>query len=239
MTEELKLLVVPLVAALMMMVKLVPPLQPETRRWILPWIATALGVLGAWLVSESFTRLAVLQGLVWGLSAAGLYDVGLKPIVAAVVKAKNGTNGLLLFLCVGLALAAGCSVHPATIRVLEFERECLDTEEIEVYARYQADLAVVEANIENIWQAAYTDIEAHQPPDPAWTLDTIKGTRAAIELLEARKATLVETRLMALDNLAARKELLSRGAALVEKSQQWPADAKAWAAELRELLEKK
>ncbi|HUX00833.1 MAG TPA: hypothetical protein VMY35_07620 [Phycisphaerae bacterium] len=236
MTEELKLLVVPLVAALMMAVKMLPPLQPEARRWALPWIAMILGVGACVLLSEPLTRMVVFQGIVYGLAAAGLYDAAGKPAVAAIIANKNGA---MLLLCGGLVLVAGCSVHPATIRVLEFERECLDSEEIEVYARYQADRAVIEASIENIWNACYADIEAHQPPDPAWTLTTIKGTRAATDLLDDRLAALVEARLIALDNLAARKEVLSRAAALVEKSQQWPADAKEWAAELRELLEKK
>jgi len=239
MTEELKLLVVPLVAALMMAVKQIPLLKAEGRTWLLPWISMFLGVGACALLSDPFSRMVLFQGLVYGLAAAGLYDAAGKPAVAALAAAKNGTGGLLLFLCVGLVLAAGCSVHPATIRVLGFERECLDSEEIEVYARYQADRAVVEANIENIWSACYADIEAHQPPDPAWTLTTIKGTRAATDLLDARIAALVEARLIALDNLAARKEILSRAASLVEKSQQWPADAKEWAAELRGLLEKK
>ena len=239
MTEELKLLVVPLVAALMMAVKQIPLLKAEGRTWLLPWISMFLGVGACALLSDPFSRMVLFQGLVYGLAAAGLYDAAGKPAVAALAAAKNGTSGLLLFLCAGLVLAAGCSVHPATIRVLEFEREMLDQDAEEVLLRCQTDRAVLEAQIENIWSAAYRDIEAHQPPDPAWTVATIKGTRAAVGILEGRLAALAEDQSIAFDNIAARKEVLSRAASLVEKSQQWPAEAKEWAAELRGLLEKK
>ena len=142
--------------------------------------------------------------------------------------------------CMGLAalLLAGCAMPAATIGVLEFEREMLDQDAEAVRAHFQVKRELIESQIENIWSAAFADIEAHQPPDLAWTITTIKGTRAVTGLLEERILVMMEARGTSLDNIAARQEALDRAAGLVEKSQNWPQDAKAWAAELRDLLEK-
>ena len=142
--------------------------------------------------------------------------------------------------CTGLAalLIAGCAMPAATIGVLEFEREMLNQDAEAVHAHFQVKRELVEAQVESLWIAAEADIEAHQPPDPAWTITTIRGARAAAGLLEEKILVMMEARGVALDNITARQEALDRAAGLVEKSQNWPQDAKLWAAELRDLLEK-
>ncbi|MFO8012129.1 MAG: hypothetical protein R6X20_02370 [Phycisphaerae bacterium] len=66
--------IVPLVTALMLAVKQAPPLKREGLKWLLPWIAVALGVGVSLLAAGEVTTDLALRGLVYGLAAAGLYD---------------------------------------------------------------------------------------------------------------------------------------------------------------------
>lgn len=80
---EVDLAIIPLVTALVMAVKQAPPLKPEARRWMLPWIAIGLAVGASFLLAQEVTGPLALQGVVYGLAAAGLYDV---PKAAAKAK---------------------------------------------------------------------------------------------------------------------------------------------------------
>jgi len=84
-----QLAAIPIVAALMMMVKQIPIFAPEGRKWILPWVSLVLGVgvacglagavTGVWALTPDLA----IQGVIFGLAASGLYDVGAKAIEKA------------------------------------------------------------------------------------------------------------------------------------------------------------
>ena len=70
------LILVPIVVGLVQVAKI----SKLSHRW-LPLLSLGLGVLGTFLVgAESFSQ-EVLQGLVVGLSASGLFDVGSKTVL--------------------------------------------------------------------------------------------------------------------------------------------------------------
>ena len=87
--EAQQLAAIPIVAALMMMVKQIPVFAPEGRKWILPWVSLAVGIgvacglAGAMTGVWAMTPDLVIQGVICGLAASGLYDVGAKAIEKA------------------------------------------------------------------------------------------------------------------------------------------------------------
>jgi len=70
----MKIELVAVVFALMEAVKRIPVLSPAGRRWILPWIAIALGVGLVLMESPTPTPSLALEGIVLGLAAMGLYS---------------------------------------------------------------------------------------------------------------------------------------------------------------------
>ena len=70
-----ELALIPLITALMMVVKQIPPLKADGRQWLLPIISMGLGVGAVFAVNQSADPSFILTGLMYGLAAAGLYDV--------------------------------------------------------------------------------------------------------------------------------------------------------------------
>jgi hypothetical protein len=114
-------LVIPLVLALMIAVKQIPifapdPADPEGGRmngWLLPWVSAALGVGGVMLYAEAFGGDAgnmgakILNGIIYGLAASGLWSGGAGQAVKGVASAMKPMAWLILLLPMA-AMAGGC-----------------------------------------------------------------------------------------------------------------------------------
>lgn len=55
----------------------------------LPALDVALGILFTWLIAPTDPRMMVVEGIVLGLSAGGLYDLGKEPVKTIVGKLTN------------------------------------------------------------------------------------------------------------------------------------------------------
>lgn len=76
---DMSVLAVPIVMGLMLAVKMIPPLRPESRHWVLPWLAiglaTGLVVLHAYTgEAPGFSPDLILSGIIYGLASVGLYE---------------------------------------------------------------------------------------------------------------------------------------------------------------------
>jgi len=69
-----ELAIIPIVTALMLAVKKIPPLDLQGRGWLLPWIAVGLAVGLSFLSAKAVSADLAFQGIVYGLAASGLYD---------------------------------------------------------------------------------------------------------------------------------------------------------------------
>lgn len=126
-------LVIPLVLALMLAVKQCPIFAPEPppdgpRRngWLLPWIAAVLGVIGTFLYASAFgleqtIGMKILNGVIFGLAAAGLWDGGINQVAKAI--RPGATSVLLLFICI-LPFLGGC-MNPGHFEMLGLVSEGL------------------------------------------------------------------------------------------------------------------
>ena len=154
---------------------------------------------------------------------------------------RYGRRYMMTFGLLMLVLAcAGCSIPVAVIRAHDAEIQFLEAEKVEVAGNYAARRAVIQASIDDLWMAAEADIGAYEPtPEKsaaAYAIETIKGVRAAVNVLAEKMLALKEIELAALDNLTLRQHMLEKASGVVEKSQQWPEDALEWAQELRQML---
>ncbi|MCX5675395.1 MAG: hypothetical protein NTX87_10355 [Planctomycetota bacterium] len=132
-------LIVPLVIALVGAIKAAPwfrpvsaPDGPRRNGWLLPWIAAVLGVglsllwALAWPADPpACLALQIVMGLIFGLSAAGLYDATLSPLKGLLRDSGFTDDGLMLLLAAGLAFAVlgvgGCGAPAALERSQELQ----------------------------------------------------------------------------------------------------------------------
>lgn len=116
---------------------------------------------------------------------------------------------------------AGCIQSPALITALQFEAGQLTLDQQDVGAEYAAKREVVQAQVDALYAAMYVDIAKRQPLDPAWVASTIKGVRAAEKILTNQLGTYASDEVQEKDNLAARKEAMTKAIDLVKRTQQW------------------
>lgn len=122
-------LVIPLILALMIAVKQIPifdltdpadPNSPRRAGWLLPWISAGLGVACVLVYAAAFGDEAgnawvrVLNGVIFGLAASGLWSGGAGQAVKGI-SATLKPVGLILIVGTAAVLGAGCQ-EPLAIR---------------------------------------------------------------------------------------------------------------------------
>ena len=81
-----ELTLIPLVTALVMGIKQMPWLQDEKLKWVLPWVSVLISVGLVFLWAGEASGDLLLKGLVFGLSATGLYQGTIDPARKVLVK---------------------------------------------------------------------------------------------------------------------------------------------------------
>jgi hypothetical protein len=201
-------LVIPLVLAMMMAVKQIPLFAStesggRANAWLLPWISAGLGVGGVFLYTAAFgsdlnVGQCILNGILYGLAAAGLWDGGFNQAAKAIAK-----PAVVLVLAAVLTISAGCQA-PATVREAQvYEGQCLATYVANVQLERQTWATIYE-------QARQADVDYAT----AKAIEVVKAKAKTPEDIEAGiRAVVAERERAALATTAVKTKMAKIGQA--------------------------